>query len=77
VDSNLFLRCAVRWLTQPVRELFDLSPLTQAGYEFFTDYASLWHRVDGKFCIGSKPFEAPVWGSEEAALMVFRPQTPQ
>ena len=60
-DSDLFLRCAVRHLSEQVRELFGLSTLTGPGYEFFTDCVT-WHRVEGKICIGPSPFEAPVLG---------------
>jgi hypothetical protein len=77
-DSDLYLRCALRHPTEQVRELFDLSPLTAGpGYEFFTSYAVLWHRVEGKFCIGPDIFSEPVWGSSEAPLLLFFPQIPR
>jgi hypothetical protein len=78
VDSDLFLRCAVRHWSEQFKELFDFSRIGNGPcFQFFTDYATLWHRVEGRFCLGPSPLEAPVWGDEMAPLHVYFPQIPK
>jgi hypothetical protein len=73
IDHDLYapvrLRGSAR-LHEPI-SFFDLSPLSEPGFSFWADWASLWHRLPGRFCICEQG--TIIWGERNAPLELLRP----
>jgi hypothetical protein len=73
IDHDLYAPVRLRGSAR-LHELisfFDLSPLSAPGFSFWADWASLWHRLPGRFCICEQG--TIIWGESDAPLELLRP----
>jgi hypothetical protein len=73
IDHDLYVPVRLRQsalLYEPI-SFFDLSPLSEPGFSFWADWASLWHRLPGRSCICEQG--KIIWGESNAPLELLRP----